>query len=341
MPSISTASKIAGTRVYTEHVIFSGSTSVEREKVVQEVMERTGAILVPPYDHVDIVLGQGTVGLEMDEQYVSMRGSERRAREEEKERKRVKVKEARSKAEFESGMDGWFERMKSGLRLEDPEPEQPPRPGKTRAACSEAVPRSLVADSEDALDAVIAPIGGGGLLGGIATYFSQPTSTSRRKTIVFGAEPQFEGANDAEMGLKAGKRVEHVSTLTIADGLRTPVGLVNWEIVSDKDKLEGVYSVTEEQIKDAMRLVFERMKMVVEPSGCVPLAVILYNIEFRRKVAEMQKAEGKECWDVGVVFSGGNTTMDAIVALYSKQEKPREEGKMGIDGRKDAEDIAG
>ena len=350
MPQISTPSKIAGTRAYTDDVVFSGSTSVEREEVVRGIMERTGAVLVPPYDDLDVVLGQGTVGLEMAEQYGGMRGAERRAREEREERERVTVKEARSKDEFDRGMDGWFEKMKSGIgglvdlsaESESTEPVSTTT-GKERAVCSEAIPtvKSSTAAMEFALDAVVAPIGGGGLLGGIATYFSQPTSPTKRKTIVFGAEPQFEGANDAELGLKAGKRVEHVSTLTIADGLRTPVGLLNWEIVSDQSKVAGVYSVSERQIKDAMRLVFERMKLVVEPSGCVPLAVVLYNEEFRAIVAKMQAEEGVESWDVGIVFSGGNTTMDAIVALYSETEKPREEGKLGMDGKKEVEDVAG
>ncbi|RMZ82185.1 hypothetical protein DV738_g1800, partial [Chaetothyriales sp. CBS 135597] len=158
MPRISTPSKIAGTRAYTSHVIFSGSTSVEREEVVAKVQAETGAILVPPYDHPDIVLGQGTVALEMDEQ----------------------------------------------LR------ESP-------------------------------------------------------ATKVFGAEPSFQGADDAGRGVAQGERIEAVKSLTIADGLRTPVGIVNWGIVSDKTKVEGFYSVTEEQITMAMRLVFERMKLVVEP----------------------------------------------------------------------------
>ena len=202
MPSISTPSKIQGTKMYTDKVIFSGSTSVEREAKVEDVQKQTGAILVPPYDHPDIILGQGTTGKEIWEQYAE-----------------------------------------------------------------------LVGEGKE-LDAVIAPIGGGGLLGGIATWFSD-----KPNTLIFGAEPEFEGADDARRGLAEGKRIESVKTLTIADGLRTPVGVVNWDIVSDKSKLERIYSVTEEQIKMAMRLVFERMKMVVEPSGAVPLAVVLFNEE--------------------------------------------------------------
>ncbi|KAI5290934.1 hypothetical protein KEM54_006946 [Ascosphaera aggregata] len=69
MPSISTPSKIAGTQSYGAEVIFSGSTSEEREAVVEKVIAERGAILVPPYDHEDIILGQGTTGLELEEQY--------------------------------------------------------------------------------------------------------------------------------------------------------------------------------------------------------------------------------------------------------------------------------
>ncbi|KAL4866758.1 hypothetical protein BDV12DRAFT_130423 [Aspergillus spectabilis] len=245
MPKISTSSKIAGTQAYATEVIFSGSTSVEREAVVAEVQKRTGAILIPPYDDYDIICGQGTTGLEMHGQYLEL------------------VKE------------------KSAV--------------------------SVHGDKAEGLDAVITPIGGGGLNSGVATFFSD------KSTKVFGAEPSFEGADDCRRGLAAGKRVESVKTLTIADGLRTPVGLLNWQIISDKGKVAGVFSATEEQIKAALRLVLERMKVVVEPSAVVGLAVCLYNEEFRRLVEE----EAPEGWDVGIVFSGGNTTVEAIGKLFS------------------------
>ncbi|KAJ5511455.1 Tryptophan synthase beta subunit-like PLP-dependent enzymes superfamily [Penicillium expansum] len=158
------------------------------------------------------------------------------------------------------------------------------------------------------LNAVITPIGGGGLNSGVATWFSD------KQTCVFGAEPSFEGADDCRRGLQAGKRVEAVGTLTIADGLRTPVGLLNWEVISNQKKVEGVFAVTEEQIKSAMRLVIERMKVVVEPSAVVGLAVCLFDENFRRRV---EQEGGKDGWDVGVVFSGGNTTVEAIAKLFT------------------------
>lgn len=77
MPTISTPSKIAATKGYGAHVYFSGSTSDEREAVVREVMANTGAVLVPPYDHPDIILGQGTMALELEEQVRELVGGRR------------------------------------------------------------------------------------------------------------------------------------------------------------------------------------------------------------------------------------------------------------------------
>ncbi|KAL3496730.1 tryptophan synthase beta subunit-like PLP-dependent enzyme [Aspergillus germanicus] len=247
MPRISTPSKIAGTQSYGAEVVFSGSTSTEREAVVAEVQARTNAILVPPYDDYDIICGQGTTGLEMDEQY----------------RELVSAKPELSVNSDSAGKQGH-------------------------------------------LDAVITPVGGGGLNGGVTTFFSD------KETRVFGAEPSFEGADDCRRGLEAGERIQAVKSLTIADGLRTPVGVLNWAIISDPKKHSGVFAVTEEQIKAAMRLVLERMKVFVEPSAVVGLAVCLYNEEFRRLV----EREAPEGWDVGVVFSGGNTTVEAIGKLF-------------------------
>ncbi|KAA8646546.1 hypothetical protein EYZ11_008235 [Aspergillus tanneri] len=248
MPRISTPSKIEGTKSYGAEVIFSGSTSTEREALVAEVQARTDAILVPPYDDFNIICGQGTTGLELQEQY----------------------------------LDAVLENPQLSVHLHQGALE------------------------ERHLDAVITPIGGGGLNSGVATFFSD------KPTKVFGAEPSFEGADDCRRGLQAGERVLAVKTLTIADGLRTPVGVLNWEVISNQDKVAGVFSVTETQIKDAMRLVLERMKVVVEPSAVVGLAVCLFNEDFRRLVEK----EAPQGWDVGVVFSGGNTTVEAIGKLF-------------------------
>lgn len=251
MPSISTPSKIAATKSYGSTVVFSGSTSDEREAAVAKVQNETGAILVPPYNHPDIILGQGTSGLELEEQFKE-------------------------------------------LVKEDP-------------TLSVHLGRSDKDDGGATLDAVLTPIGGGGLHSGVATYFSE------RRTCVFGAEPSFQGGDDCRRGLEAGSRIPTVKTLTIADGLRTPVGEIPWTVISDKRKVRGVFCVSEEQIKGAMRLVLERMKVFVEPSAVVALAVCLYDEEFRGIV---EKEGGEEGWDVGVVLTGGNTTVEAIASLY-------------------------
>lgn len=248
MPSISTKSKIAGTRAYNARVLFSGSTEPERVAVVEQVIKDTGAILVPPYDHPDIILGQGTVALELETQ----------------------VKDLITDSGNQSNHAG-----------------------------------------DSLLNAVITPLGGGGLLAGTATYFSNKPST-----YVFGAEPSFQGGDDGRRGLASGSRIPRVSTLTIADGLRTPIGEVNWTVISDQKKVRGVFSVTEEQIKEAMRLILERLKVFVEPSAAVPLAVILFDEKFRQIV---EKEGGTKGWDVGLVLSGGNTTVEAICRLYGEK----------------------
>lgn len=70
-----------------------------------------------------------------------------------------------------------------------------------------------------------------------------------------------------------------------------------------------MYSVTEDQIKSALKLVYERMKLVVEPSAVVPLAVCLYNEDFR---AMVEKEAGQDGWNIGVVFSGGNVNLATL-----------------------------
>ena len=113
------------------------------------------------------------------------------------------------------------------------------------------------APAKEHLDAVITPLGGGGLLSGTALAFS--TSP----TAVFGAEPTFEGANDGQRGLAQGARIAAVKSTTIADGLRTPVGEIPWGIIHERKLVRGVYGVGEDEIRRAMKLVWERMKIGV------------------------------------------------------------------------------
>lgn len=260
MPAISTPSKIAATRGYGAEVIFSGSTSQERDAVAAEVRKRTGAIYIPPDFHPDIILGQGTTALELERQ----------------------VQELVTK-------NGALSVHSISSETTD---------GQTSSPCKRA----------GHLDAVITPLGGGGLLSGVAT------ALAGTGTLVFGAEPTFEGADDGRRSLESGTHITHVSSLTIADGLRTHVKDIPWTIISDPKKVRGVYAVSEEQILQAMQLVLERMKCLIEPSSAVGLAVCLYDEDFR---ALVEREGGDEGWDVGVVLSGGNTSVGAITKMYN------------------------
>jgi threonine dehydratase len=142
------------------------------------------------------------------------------------------------------------------------------------------------------LEIVAAPVGGGGLMSGtvIAVSSSRPDITLR------GCEPA--GADDAYRSLRDGTRYPSVQPKTIADGLLTSLSERTFRIVSAG--LEGILTVGEESIIRAMRLFWERMKLVVEPSGAVPLAVVLEN---PRRFADRR---------VGLIISGGNVDLDRL-----------------------------
>lgn len=310
MPTISTPSKIASTKAQGAHVYFSGSTAPEREKLLHEIQAKTDAVFVPPYDHPDIILGQGTLALEFEQQ----------------------VKElCRKTVQEDAGHEGY------GWRFRAAREQQQKDAMSARNGNSNGVPADMTTSSEG-LDAVVAPCGGGGMLSGVAT------ALHGTGIHVFGSEPSYQGGDDARRSLASDPpaRIETVSTLTIADGLRTPLGKIPWTVISDPQKVRGIYSVSEEQIKAAMRLIYERMKVVVEPSAAVPLAVCLYDEGFRKLV---EREGGEEGWNVGVVLSGGNTTMEAIAKLFAEEganEKgERAEAKVGMDGEKVAENVAG
>lgn len=145
--------------------------------------------------------------------------------------------------------------------------------------------KELIEDSP-ILDAIITPIGGGGLMSGTALsakYFSPMTK-------VYGAEP--EAVNDAYRSFQSGKLEVNTTTDTIADGLKTNTSEKTLRIMLDH--LEAIFTVSEQEIVDAMRLVWERMKIIIEPSCAVPLAAVL-------KYPEPFK--GKK---VGIIITGGN-----------------------------------
>jgi threonine dehydratase len=136
------------------------------------------------------------------------------------------------------------------------------------------------------LDYMIAPVGGGGLLSGTALSASYYSIDIR----VIGAEPA--GADDACRSLQAGKIIQSINPDTIADGLLTSLGNYTFPII--QKLVERIITVNDEKIIEAMRLIWERMKLIVEPSAAVPLAVLLKEKTF---------AAGKR---IGIILSGGN-----------------------------------
>ncbi|RJR36500.1 MAG: pyridoxal-phosphate dependent enzyme [Desulfobacteraceae bacterium] len=142
------------------------------------------------------------------------------------------------------------------------------------------------------LDVVLTPVGGGGLLSGTAVA----VSTSSPGTRIIGAEPM--GADDAFRSLQAGEIIPVGNPQTIADGLRTSLGDITFPIISSLVK--EIITVSEEGIVEAMRTIWERMKIIVEPSSAVPLAAVL-----------KQKADfaGKR---IGIILSGGNVDLGRL-----------------------------
>lgn len=142
------------------------------------------------------------------------------------------------------------------------------------------------------LDAVIAPIGGGGMVSGCCL-----TLTNLAPDVaIYAAEP--EQADDAYRSFKAGHIIADDAPVTVADGLKVPLKDLTWHFVSNH--VTDILTASEQEIVDAMRLIWARMKIVMEPSSAVPLATILKNPEVFR---------GKR---VGVIITGGNVDLGKL-----------------------------
>lgn len=207
MPENSSPVKANAAKGYGAQLRFCKPTLQAREEELQKVVERTGAVFIPPYDDYRIIAGQATAAMELIEDF----------------------------------------------------------PG---------------------LDIIMAPVGGGGLLSGTALsvhYFGKNIRT-------IAGEP--EGAADACESIRKGEIVPSVNPVTIADGLLTSLGKKNFRII--QKFVSGIWLASDREILDAMILVWERMKIVIEPSAAVPLAALLKNKE---------KVAGRK---VGVILSGGN-----------------------------------
>jgi threonine dehydratase len=149
----------------------------------------------------------------------------------------------------------------------------------------------LLEDHND-LDIIVAPVGGGGLMSGTSTCAKE----IRKKILVIGAEPL--NANDAWKSFRTGILTPSVNPLTIADGLLTSLSELTFSIILRN--VDDIFTATEESIISSMMLVWERMKIIIEPSSATVLAVIKENPDFFR---------GKK---VGLIISGGNVDLKKL-----------------------------
>ena len=142
------------------------------------------------------------------------------------------------------------------------------------------------------LDMVVAPIGGGGMISGTCLTLS----TLAPATKVIAAEP--EQADDAYRSFKAGHIIADDAPKTIADGLLVPLKDLTWHFV--KTHVSEIYTASEQEIIDAMKLMWKHLRVVMEPSSAVPLAIVLKNaVAFRGK-------------RVGIIITGGNVDLDKL-----------------------------
>ncbi|MCP9768998.1 threonine/serine dehydratase [Lacihabitans sp. LS3-19] len=213
MPENAPLPKVNGVKELEAELIFCEPTLEARENGVKEIIARTQAFFIHPFDNYDVIAGQATAAKELLEEYPD-------------------------------------------------------------------------------LDVILAPVGGGGLLSGTglsAKYFS-------KKAKVYGCEP--EGAADAILSFKSGKIENAPFINTIADGLLTKLSDKTLSII--KETVTDIFTVSDDEILAAMKLVFERLKVVIEPSAAVPFAVLL---------KQKDLFNGKK---VGIIFSGGNVDLSKI-----------------------------
>ncbi len=213
MPKNSSKVKIDAVKGYDAEVVLCEPNDKSRTQTCEDVVKRTGAILIHPFDDYNIIAGQASAAKELIEEI-------------------------------------------------------------------------------DDLDAIISPVGGGGLAAGTALIAHHLDPNME----VYLGEPKE--VDDTFQSIKAGKIVPNKSANTIADGLKTTVGEKNFEIL--KEHVKEVFTVTEKEIIDAMKLIWERMKIVIEPSCAVPFAAILKN----KKVFKDKR--------VGVILTGGNVDLTKL-----------------------------
>ena len=143
------------------------------------------------------------------------------------------------------------------------------------------------------LDIIVSPVSGGGLLSGTLV-----ASKNMKNSIkVFGAEP--DEADDAFQSLKHGKIIPNKTINTVCDGLRAEIGSKTFPVI--QDLVDGIETVSEKDILESLRMIWERMKIIVEPSCSISLAMVIKNSNlFKNK-------------NVGLIMSGGNVNLNSLL----------------------------
>ncbi len=180
-----------------------------------------------------------------------------------------------------------FAKVQAATGAEFVHPYNDPRVIAGQGTCS-----AELMEQTDGLDMVIAPIGGGGMISGTCLTLSNIAP----EVQIIAAEPEM--ADDAYRSFKAGHIIADDAPQTIADGLKVPLKDLTWHFVSNH--VTDILTASEQEIIDAMKLTWQRMKIVIEASCAVPMATILKNKEM---------FAGKR---VGVIITGGNVDMDTL-----------------------------
>ncbi len=176
-------------------------------------------------------------------------------------------------------------------------PYNDPRVIAGQGTCSREFLEQMAQEQGGGLDMMVAPIGGGGMISGTCLTLSHLAPDIK----IIASEP--EQADDAYRSFKAGHIIADDAPVTIADGLKVPLKERTWHFVSNH--VSEILTASEQEIIDAMKLTWQRMKLVMEPSCAVPLATILKNKEL---------FAGKR---VGVIVTGGNVDLDMLPWMLS------------------------
>jgi threo-3-hydroxy-L-aspartate ammonia-lyase len=220
MPHDAAPSKLAATQGYGAKVIGYDRYSEDASALAAKLAHEQGMTFIPPFDHPDVLSGQGTAALEL------------------------------------------FEEVGE-------------------------------------LDALFVCLGGGGLLSGSALSAQAKSPLCK----IYGVEP--EAGNDVQQSFRQGERVRIPTPVTIADGAQTPmVGAITFELI--KGLVDDIHTVSDAQLIEVMRFYAERMKMIVEPTGCLSLA------------AALQARDTLKGQRVGVIISGGNIDLARFAQLLAR-----------------------